>query len=123
SRIDPIAAAFLEHVPLPTSDAQFQNLAATEESTRDLHQLSVRFDHRLTDADQLFGRFSTFDAEDMQPFGTSALQESLVPGFGRTLTTHTRNVVASHTHVFGNSILNEVRGAWLRVTGGQVGLN
>ena len=123
SRIDPIAAALLEHVPLPSSGAPFQNLPATEASTRDMHQVSVRVDHRLTDADQLFGRFSTFDAEDLQPFGTSALQESLVPGFGRTLTTHTRNLVASHTHVFGNSMLNELRGAWLRVTGGQVGLN
>jgi hypothetical protein len=122
-RIDPIAAAFLQHVPLPTSGGQFQNLGATEESTRNMHQMSVRVDHRLTDADQLFGRFSTFDAEDLQPFGTSALQESLVPGFGRTLTTHTRNLVASHTHVFGNSMLNEVRGAWLSVTGGQIGLN
>jgi hypothetical protein len=122
-RLDPIAAAFLQNVPLPTSGAQFQNLAATEESTRDLHQVSARIDHRLSDDDHLFGRFSSFDADDLQPFGTSALQESLVPGFGRTLTTHARNMVASHTHIFGSSVLNEVRGGWLRVTGGQVGLN
>ena len=61
----------------------------------------MRLDHRLTDADQLFARFSTFDADELQPFGTSALQETLVPGFGRSLTTKTRNLVASHTHVFG----------------------
>ncbi len=122
-RIDPVAAAFMQNVRLPSSGAQFQNLVATEQSTRDMHQVSVRLDHRLTANDQLFGRFSTFDADDLQPFGTSALQESLVPGFGRTLTTHTRNLVASQTHIFGNSMLNEVRGAWMRVTGGQVGLN
>jgi hypothetical protein len=122
-RIDPIAAAFLAHVPLPTSGAQFQNLAASEETTRDLHQFSIRLDHRLTDADQLFARFSVFDADDLQPFGTSALQESLVPGFGRTLTTQTRNLVASHTHIFGTSLLNELRFGWMNVTGGQVGLN
>src|SRR5687768_18544830 len=88
-----------------------------------MHQVSVRVDHRLTDADQLFGRFSTFDAEDLQPFGTSALQESIVPGFGRSLTTRTRNLVASHTHVFGTSMLNEIRFGWLTVDGGQVSLN
>ncbi len=53
----------------------------------------MRVDHRLGDTDQLFGRFSTFDADELQPFGTSALQESLVPGFGRSLTTTTRNLV------------------------------
>ena len=122
-RIDPIAAAFLQNIPLPGSGAQFQNLAASEESTRDLHQFSARVDHRLSDAGQLFARFSSFDADDLQPFGTSILQESLVPGFGRTLTTHARNMVANHSHVFGTSLLNEIRVGWLRVTGGQVGLN
>ncbi|MGE3509536.1 MAG: carboxypeptidase regulatory-like domain-containing protein [Vicinamibacterales bacterium] len=122
-RIDPIAAAFLQAVPLPTRAGNVQNLAAVEPSTRDLHQASIRVDHRLGDADQLFARFSTFDAEDLQPYGTGALQESLVPGFGRDLTTHTRNLVVSHTHVFGRSLLNEIRFGWMRVTGGQVGLN
>ena len=123
SRIDPIAAEFLNNVPLPNASGNVQNLAATEELTRELHQFSARIDHQLGVSDQLSGRFSTFDADDLQPFGTSALQESLVPGFGRTLTTHTRNAMASHTRVFGTSKLNEIRVSWMRVTGGQVGLN
>jgi len=123
NRIDPIATAFLQHVPLPTSAAVLQNLTAVEESTRDLDQFSVRVDHRLTDADQLFARFSTFDADEVQPFGTSVLQETLVPGFGRSLTTKTRNLVASHTHVFGDSLLNELRFGWMRVEGGQLSVN
>lgn len=123
NRIDPIAAAFLQSVPMPNSAGNVQNLAAVEPSTRDLHQGSFRLDHRLGAADQLFARFSTFDAEDLQPYGTGALQESLVPGFGRNLTTHTRNLVASHTHVFGNAMLNELRFGWMKVDGGQVSLN
>jgi hypothetical protein len=122
-RIDPIATGFLGSVPLPTSGAPLQNLTSVEESTRNIDQFSIRLDHRLTDSDQLFGRFSTFDATDLQPFGTSALQEALVPGFGRTLTTRTRNLVASHTHVFGRSLLNEVRFGWMTVKGGQLSLN
>jgi hypothetical protein len=123
NRIDPIAVGFLRNVPLPTSAAPLQNLTSAEESTREIDQFSVRLDHRLSDSDQLFGRFSTFDAHDLQPFGTSALQEALVPGFGRTLTTKTRNLVASHTHIFGNSMLNEVRFGWMTVEGGQLSLN
>jgi hypothetical protein len=122
-RIDPIATAFLRHVPLPTSGAALQNLTAVEESTRDLNQFSVRLDHSLTSADQLLARFSTFDADDLQPFGTSALQETLVPGFGRSLTTKTRNLVASHTRVIGSAQLNELRFGWMTVKGGQLSLN
>jgi hypothetical protein len=122
-RIDPIAAAFLESVPLPSSSTPFQNLTSVEKSTRELDQLSARFDHRLADADQLLVRFSTFDANDLQPFGTSALQESIVPGFGRSLNTKTRNLAASHTHVFGSSLLNEFRFGWMTVGGGQRSVN
>ena len=123
SRIDPIATALLQHVPLPTSGETLQNLTSVERQDRQLDQLSIRVDHRLTDADQLLGRFSTFDADELQPFGTSALQEALVPGFGRSLTTKTRNLVASHTHVFGQSMLNELRFGWMSVEGGQLSLN
>jgi hypothetical protein len=122
-RIDSIATAFLAHVPPPSAAGNFQNLAATEELTRELHQFSARVDHRFNGPDQIFARFSTFDAEDLQPFGTSALQELLVPGFGRTLNTRTRNVVASHMRVIGTSKLNEIRFSWMDVDGGQVGLN
>jgi hypothetical protein len=123
SRIDPLAAAFLQHVPAPTSEGSVQNLVAAETQPRDINQVSVRIDHMLGGSDQIFGRFSTFDAEETQPFGTSALQEALTPGFGRSLTTTTRNLVLSHTHILSPSALNEIRFGWMRVAGGQASLN
>ncbi|MGH9199694.1 MAG: hypothetical protein ACRD2A_00470, partial [Vicinamibacterales bacterium] len=96
-RIDPLATAFLQHVPLPTSGASVQNLTSVEQHLRDVHQISVRADHRLGSADQIFARFSTFDADERQPFGTSSLQETIIPGFGRDVTTTTRNLGVSHT--------------------------
>jgi hypothetical protein len=122
-RIDPVAAALLERVPAPNSGNALQNLTAQEEQDRDLDQFSLRLDHRVNDAGQMTGRFSTFDAGELQPFGASALQEALVPGFGRSLTTRTRNAVVSHTHVFGTQVLNEIRGGWMSVRGGQTSLN
>ena len=123
NHLDPIAMAFLQQVPMPTTGAAVQNLTAVEEQDRQLDQISLRLDHRLTDADTLFARFSTFNAEERQPFGTSALQEALVPGFGRSLTTNTRNLAASHTRVFGTTMLNELRVGWMSVDGGQLSLN
>ena len=67
--------------------------------------------------------FSTFDAHERQPFGTSALQETLVPGFGRSVRTTARNAGVSFTHVFNTKVLNELRAGWLRVSGGQVSAN
>jgi hypothetical protein len=122
-RFDPVAVALLQQIPRPTSGGQFQNLTSVEELKRNIDQFSVRADYRLTNADQIFVRFSTFDADEVQPFGTSALQEALLPGFGRTLETKTRNISASHTHLFGSAFLNEFRFGWMKVQGGQVSLN
>jgi hypothetical protein len=123
ARLDPIATGLLQSVPLPSSDRTTQNLTSVEEQDRELDQFSLRLDHQLTSSDQLLARFSTFDADETQPFGTSTLQESLVPGFGRSLTTRTRNLVASYTHVFGASFLNELRFGWMTVDGGQKSVN
>ena len=123
SRIDPIAAAMLRAVPMPTGAGNVQNLAAAEQLTKEVSQFSLRLDHRLTDSDQIFARFSTFGADETQPFGTSVLSESIVPGFGRTLDTQTKNLVASHTRVIGNSLMNEIRFGWMAVNGGQRSVN
>ena len=123
NRIDPLAAAMLLHVPLPTSDAGLQNLTSIEEQNKDVNQFSLRLDHRLTSNNQIFGRYSSFDADEGQPFGTSSLQESLVPAFGRGLTTHAKNVGVSFTHVVSPSMMNELRFGWMTVNGGQTSQN
>ena len=122
-RIDPLASALLQRVPLPTSVADLQNLTAVGQQRKDVDQASLRLDHRFGPNDQLFVRFSTFDADEIQPFGTSALQETLVPGFGRQVGTSAKNLAVSHTHVFGGAAVNELRLGWMRVTGGQVSEN
>ena len=122
-RLDPIAVEFLNNVPLPTGDGEVQNLTAVETLDRDVNQFSLRLDHRFGPSNQLFGRFSTFDADDLQPFGTSVQQEALVPGFGRTLDTTTRNLGISYTKTFGSSMLNELRFGWMSVDGGQGSVN
>ena len=122
-RIDPIAAAFLEQVPLPNAAGEVQNLTSVERSESDIDQFSARLDHRVGASDQMFLRFSTFDAHDLQPFGTSVQQEALIPGFGRTLSTRTRNLAASYTRTIGTAMLNETRFGWMSVDGGQESLN
>ena len=123
ARIDPIAAAFLDNVPLATRDGEIRNLTSVELLNRNIHQFSLRVDHRFGPSDQMFVRFSTFNADEIQPFGTSVQQESLVPGFGRTLDTTAQNLGASYTKTFGTNMLNEFRFGWMSVDGGQHSLN
>src|SRR5262249_3601551 len=55
--------------------------------------------------------------------GASSLSETLVPGFGRTVTTESENLAIGHTHSFGSSWLNEIRFGYLGARGGQVSPN
>lgn len=123
TQIDPVARTLLQHIPLPNRPGETQNLVAVGEQSKRTNEVSVRIDHRLSDSDRVFGRFSSFDADESQPFGTSALQETLLPGFGRQVDTHARNIGLSHMHVFSPALMNELRVGWLRVSGGQRNAN
>ena len=122
-RFDPTALALLDHVPQANFSGSIQNLRAVGLEDAPMNQFSVRIDHRASARDNVFGRFSTYGISDQQPFGTSSLNETLVQGFGRTITTSTRNVALSYTRSFGASLLNELRFGFLSAGGGQVSPN
>ena len=74
------------------------------------------------------GRQLTFELRfsmhaKVDPFGSGVLQESLLPGFGRNLSTHAINGVAGWTHAFTANLLNEARFGFLTVAGGQTSPN
>src|SRR5262249_3558236 len=121
--LDPIAAAFLQKVPLPNLPGQTQNYLATPSLENRTDQGILRLDESLTSRDHLFGRFYAADFTTYQPFGSSLLNETLVPGFGYALGTRTRNLAIGETLVFTPSVVNEFRFGFLRVTGGQQSQN
>ena len=117
--LDPVATALLGQIPLPNLPGIGQNLLASEVQRINTNQYSARIDHRFTDKDNAFLRASIFDAREFDPFGSGVLQESLLPGFGRDLSTHSINGAAQWTHAFNAKILNEARFGFLTVVGGQ----
>ncbi len=123
ARISPVAKAMLAKVPLPTSAGLTSNLLGVEEQNTPMDSFSIRIDHRLGDRDMLYGRLSTFRINDDQPFGTTSLNEALLPGFGRSVTTKSENIALGHTHTFASNWLNEVRFGYLNARGGQVSPN
>jgi hypothetical protein len=123
ARLDPIAVALLARVPAPTSAGQVQNLLSTAPDVNDMNQFTVRVDRRAGAAGSLFGRFIAFGVNDTQPFGTSQLNEALVPGFGRNVSTRTKSLALGAMQTFATSLLNEVRFGYLDVSGGQTSQN
>ncbi|MEQ1883915.1 MAG: TonB-dependent receptor [Bryobacteraceae bacterium] len=118
-RIDPIARAFLQKIPMPTSVGEVQNFRAAPGSRNDNTQATVRIDHSIRASDTLFARYTWSDSETLRPFGSSDLNEVLVPGFGTFITTASKNLSVGHTHLFRPNLLHEFRFGWLQVAGGQ----
>ncbi len=122
--IDPVAAAELAVVPLPTPGLTgANNLRATGISSIGVNQYNARLDHTFNSKDSIFIRGSIFDDNEFDPFGSGVLNEALLPGFGYNLRTHTDNISASWNHVFSPSWINEVRFGYMWVGGGQVSPN
>jgi hypothetical protein len=117
--LDPVATALLAQIPLPNLPGIAQNLRSTGNQRINGNQYSARVDHQFSIRDTTYLRASLFDAREADPFGSGVLQESLLPGFGRNLSTHAINGVAGWTHVFSPNTLNEFRFGFLSVAGGQ----
>jgi hypothetical protein len=127
--IDPVAKALLAKVAqglpggFPAIIAPNATVSATDLSTIRINQYDARIDHTFGSSDSVFIRGSIFDDNEFDPFGLGALNETLLPGFGYNLRTHTDNLSATWSHIFSTSWLNEVRFGWLWVGGGQISPN
>jgi hypothetical protein len=123
ANLDSVSRALLASVPQPNSPGIAQNLLASRIQRVNSNNASAKLDHQSSPNDTAYARFSLFDARQFDPFGSDVLQESLLPGFGRGLSTHSLNGVAGWTHVFSAEFLNEARFSFLTVAGGQTSLN
>lgn len=117
--LDPAALALLAKVPAPNRPGNANNLLGVAEQSNTNDQYNARLDHQFSAEDASYIRASVFHASEFDPFGSSVLNEALLPGFGRTLTTHSVNLAIAETHTFSPRVVNEFRFGWLRVAGGQ----
>ena len=123
ANLDYVSTALLTRIPRANLPGIAQNLLASGIQRVNSNNASARLDHQFSANNTGYMRFSLFDARQFDPFGSGVLQESLLPGFGRSLSTHTLNGVAGWTHVFSTELLNETRFAFLTVAGGQTSPN
>jgi len=109
SRLDPVSKNFLQFYPLPnrTSDNALTNsnnyIGAVGEK-RDMQQYTTRVDHRFSERDSLFARYTYFrqffNNGNSSPYPDPAVRV-------RNDNFETRNMVLGETHTFSPTVLND----------------
>jgi Carboxypeptidase regulatory-like domain len=113
-RIDPAALAVLNHYPLPTNYGPGNNFTFVGNDQDHQNQFDARLDHRFSDRNQTFGRYSYFhDIDQPVPFlpdGSGNITTGVI-GLTDTLG---QQVVGSYIHTFTPKTLNDLRFGYTR---------
>lgn len=113
-RIDPNAVALLNLLPPPTSSGLFTNFTRSPGQKRDSDDFDIRVDHKLTEEDQLFGRFSFNKQRRLVPGPFPGLADG--GSFNQeSQTVKTFQIALGETHTFSPTLVNEARAGFDRV--------
>lgn len=115
-----VGTAFLNTYPLPnvnivspTNQIGRFNFLGTRANTESINSFDVKVDHRLTDKNNLSGRYSY---SDQSRFRANFFPGVPTAGFGAgDEVGNTRQVVISDTHAFRPTILNEAKFGWTHI--------
>lgn len=108
ARIDPVARELLERYPVPTSAGTANNYRRTENETVDQDQFSARIDHRFTNRDRVFGRFTRFQ-ETFVPVTPLPDGSGVTTGTLGPQDTTASSFASSYQRTFTGTLLNELR--------------
>lgn len=112
--LDPVAPKVLAFYPLPNrtpSDpfTNSNNFTRQASSQTDSNQYTIKIDHRFSDRNSLFGRYSFFEH---QPFSTGFFPDPVA--ISRNDDVQNKNLVISDTHTFTPTLINELRVGFAR---------
>ena len=108
SLISPVSAKIIKEYPAPNlSGSSVRNYLSTPTDVRNIHQFTTRIDHRLTEKDSLFGRYSFNDDYELDPFDVFSGITNL-PSYGRLDFQRGQSASISDTHVFAPSLIGNL---------------
>jgi hypothetical protein len=114
SRIDPAALTVLKRHPLPTKAGTANNFTLVGNDQDHQNQFDARLDHKFSEKDQTFGRYSYFhDVDQPVPFlpdGSGNITTGVI-GLTDTLG---QQIVGTYLHTFSGRTLNDVRFGYSR---------
>jgi hypothetical protein len=114
-RISPIARETLRYIPMPNTAADSQgrnNFFFANPRTDDFYSISTRVDHRLTDKQQLFVRYTRNDRTEARGAVFGAVNG--VTPVGNFLIRKNDGVTVDHVYTKSSATLINVRGGWQR---------
>lgn len=121
-RLDPVGSRLAELYPAPNQPGQVNNWVANIPLGADEHQADARLDHRLSNANSLFLRFSRLDRENNRgPFfappgnGGNGFND-----FPLIQLPKAWSVALNNTHIFTPALVNEFRVGFTRNTSDQL---
>ena len=94
------------------------NFVSSPVETDRQDHFDTRLDHRVSDRETIFARYSFVDDSLFTPFAGSS-GDSLLPGYGLQVPSRAQNIALGETHIFTPTIVNEVRLAFNRVSNGD----
>jgi hypothetical protein len=105
--MDPTAVDLLQFVPTPPGDGSLITTVPTRSIRGD--QFTVKFDHRLTDKQNLSIYYYFDDDTTNNPFADFELTGADVPGFGSNVEERIQQWNITHTWTINNATVNEFR--------------
>jgi hypothetical protein len=119
SRINPIAADFMQLYQAPQTSGLTSNFASAYPKIQDSGTFDTKIDHRFNEKDYMFGRYSYNDTSTFIPgdqgivvpgiySGGSAIS---YPGASRE---RAQGLQLNEVHVFRPNLLLELKGGWVR---------
>ena len=111
---DPIAASLLQRYPAPTSNGAANNFTRIGTKDTDQDQFDARLDHRFSEKNQIYGRFSF--AKDITAPVTPLPEGSgnITTGVTGLTDTRAQSFAGNYIHVFNSRALNELRIGYTR---------
>ncbi len=118
-RLIPQALAFLDLYPLPNRETRnprnsgdTANFVSNRDNEESIDSFNIKVDHRLSDLNNLTGRFSFSDQKRVR----ASFFPNVPSGFGAgDEIGDTRQFVLSDTHVFRPTLINEFRFGWTEI--------
>jgi hypothetical protein len=111
ARIHPIARSLLDtYVPLPNQAGNRYNRAPS--ISTDGEQFGIRADHRISERNSLFGRYSYSQSKTSNPLAAGSFSPA-----GSSSEIYNHSAVISDTHAFAPNLLNEASISFLRSFG------
>jgi hypothetical protein len=125
-RIDPAAAAILNLVPLPQTNATVNNYTLSPSKTQDDDSFDVRIDHRFSQSNSLFGRYSFNNTTTVVPElfpSVNGVNAGGGPNFPGTAKQRAQQLGVGLNRTWTAALLLEVKGGFSRYNADTVPTN